>query len=121
MGHLFQVDMPICRDTVAHVLQADMSICRDTVVHVLFPNEPKVDGERWPAVARHGHLCAIIQKLVDMARKELDQLTSAELFPVHCHGELVLASVDDNAIHIFFSLRGPGYLLSRYCSGPRVP
>lgn len=24
MGHLFQVDMSICRDTVAHVLQADM-------------------------------------------------------------------------------------------------
>ena len=83
-------------------------MCGDTVTHVLFPDKEIIDGARWAVVARHGHTFAV-DKLVDMAAEEPDKPAAVEHFIMHGHGELVRASINDNAIHIFFSLRGgPG-------------
>ena len=82
------------------LLQVDNLMGRDTVAHVLFPDKEIIDGAPWAVVARHGHTFAV-DKLVRMAGQEGDKAAAIELFPVHCHGELVRASVDDYAIHIF--------------------
>lgn len=91
-------------------------MCGDTVTHVLFPDKEIIDGARWAVVARHGHTFAV-DKLVDMAAEEPDKPAAIEHFIMHGHGELVRASINDNAIHIFFSLRGG----RADGSGPPVP
>jgi hypothetical protein len=67
---------------------------------MLFPNQEDIDKTLWAVPVRHGHIF-IVYKLVDMAAEEPDKAAAIELFPVHCHSELIGASVDDNAIHIF--------------------
>ena len=84
------------------------------------PDKKEIEGALGAGLVLHGYIFAAYE-LVRMAGKEFDQLTSAELFPVRFHGELVWASVDNHAIHIFFSLRGPGNLFLLPLRPPAFP
>ena len=95
-------------------------MCRDTVAHMFLPDKKEIDGALGAGLVLHGYIFAAYE-LIRMAGKEFDQLTSAELFPVRFHGELVWASVDNHAIHIFFLLKGAGQSLFVTAPAPRVP
>ena len=81
-------------------------MCGDTVAHVPTTDKKEIDGALGAGPVLHGYIFAA-HKLVRMAGQEADKAAAIELFPVHCHGELVRASVDDYMVH-FFSLLGPG-------------
>ena len=74
-------------------------MCGDTVAHVPSPDKKEIDGALGAVPVLHGYIFAA-HKLVRMAGQEADKAAAIELFPVHCHGELVRASVDNHAIHI---------------------
>lgn len=96
-------------------------MCGDTVAHVPSPHKKEIDIALGPVPVRNGHIFAA-HKLVRMAGQEADKAAAIELFPVHCHGELVRASVYNHAIHFFILVdRGPGNLFSCDGSGPLFP
>lgn len=95
-------------------------MCGDTVAHVPSPDKKEIDRALGAVPVLHGYIF-VVYELVDVAAEELDKVTPRE---IPCHGrfgEPVVGASDDYAIHIFFSLRGPGNLFSRDGSGPPFP
>ena len=85
-------------------LRVENSTCRGAVTHMPSPDKKEIDRALGAVPVLHGYIF-IVYELVDVPGQEADKAAAIELFPVHCHGELVRASVDDYMVH-FFSLLG---------------
>lgn len=96
-------------------------MCRDTVAHMFLPDIKEIDRALGAVPVRHGYIF-VVYELVRMAGQEADKAAAIELFPVHCHGELVRASVYNHAIHFFILVdRGAGQSLLVTAPAPPFP